>query len=66
MPDSEPIEEDKPRVRSAEELEGLLRCIRCGHIERLHSEEDSGEADAVNCHIAGCACDGFVSPVGTF
>lgn len=65
MIENEPFKEDVLRVRAEEELEGLLRCVRCDHIERLHSEsEDEQAGDTVACHVPGCACDGFVSPYG--
>jgi len=65
MPENEPFKEDISRVRSEEEIEGLLRCVRCDHIERLHSEaEDEETGDTVDCHMPGCSCNGFVSPYG--
>ncbi|HEX8071972.1 MAG TPA: HaeIII family restriction endonuclease [Pyrinomonadaceae bacterium] len=65
VPKHEPYREDLSRVRSEEEAEGLLRCVRCDHIERMHSEaEDEEDGDTVYCHVPGCYCDGFVSPYG--
>ena len=48
--------------RSPWEEGGYLRCERCTHVERSHSELDPDEPDAVNCHEPGCSCDGFVPP----
>jgi hypothetical protein len=62
MPEND-SDDDEPRVRSQEEIDGLLPCVRCGHIERRHSEQTEDEEDGVFCHVPGCPCDGWESPV---
>ncbi len=64
MPEDESFEADITRVRSAEELGGLLPCLRCGHIEQLHTEGGGEEEGAVYCHVPDCTCSGFVSEFG--
>ena len=65
MPEDEPFEADMSRVRSEEEeRSGLLPCLRCGHIEQLHTEGGGEEEGDVYCHAPDCSCAGFVSEFG--
>ncbi len=64
MPEDESFEGDVTRIRSEEELIGSLLCLRCGHIERLHSEGGGDEEGELYCHVPDCSCAWFVSEFG--
>lgn len=63
MPEEETCEA-APHIRSEDEINGRLPCVRCDHEECCHEEDLDEEDGAIYCHVRGCNCDGFVSPYG--
>jgi phosphatidylserine decarboxylase len=64
MSDNESFMPDRGRVRSQAEIDGELLCVRCRHIERLHTEAEGEEEGSLYCHAEDCDCPWFVSEFG--
>lgn len=46
--------------KTAADKAELLTCVRCGHDESYHTEDDEEEDGETYCHFPMCLCSGFI------